>query len=357
MGLGDLPGGDFLSRARAISADGKVVVGESQSASGQEAYRWTLSDGIQGLGDLPGDLFQSAAYGTSADGSVIVGYGYAPVAGARRAFRWTQATGMVSLGGSRRSNATGVSADGTVITGSVNSLPPFPEGNAQAFRWTDATGMVDLGFINATGADFSEGNDISADGTVVVGWSATQAFRWTQATDLVALPGLGGTGLDIARAVSGDGLVIVGSADSPSSVVEEAFRWTQATGTVGLGDLPGGIYSSAARATSADGSVVVGSSSTGTPSAAFIWDADHGMRNLQDLLVNSYGLASSLAGWSLTSATAISGNGRIIAGNGISPNGQPEAWIASLVPEPTSISLLIMCGAALTVWPRNNARG
>jgi probable HAF family extracellular repeat protein len=264
---------------------------------------------------------------------------------------------MVSFGGSQQSSATGVSADGTVVVGWVNSLPPFPGGNAQAFRWTEATGMVGLGFIPTVGDDFSEARGVSGDGSVVVGNSNEFAFRWTQATGMEPLPGLGGnSNVDRARGVSADGTVIVGSSDSPSSVVEEAFRWTQSTGTVGLGDLPGSLYSSGAEAVSADGSVIVGSSSSGT-SSAFIWDADHGMRNLQDLLVNSYGLASSLTGWTLSSATAVSGDGRIIAGHGVNPNGQREAWIASLVPEPASISLLLMgCGFLFKMRRRCLAR-
>lgn len=39
VGLGDLPGGIFFSQANGISADGSVVVGETESASGFEAFR------------------------------------------------------------------------------------------------------------------------------------------------------------------------------------------------------------------------------------------------------------------------------------------------------------------------------
>jgi len=38
-GLGDLPGGSVYSGANGISADGSVVVGASESASGLEAFR------------------------------------------------------------------------------------------------------------------------------------------------------------------------------------------------------------------------------------------------------------------------------------------------------------------------------
>ena len=41
QGLGTLPGGLFGSFASDISADGRVVVDGSPSASGDEAFRWT----------------------------------------------------------------------------------------------------------------------------------------------------------------------------------------------------------------------------------------------------------------------------------------------------------------------------
>ena len=50
MGLGDLPGGGFSSFAYDVSADGSIVVGQGLSASGAEAFRWTMADGMIGLG-------------------------------------------------------------------------------------------------------------------------------------------------------------------------------------------------------------------------------------------------------------------------------------------------------------------
>jgi hypothetical protein len=53
------------------------------------------------------------------------------------------------------------------------------------------------------------------------------------------------------------------------------------------------------------------------------------MREIQDVLVNDLGL--DLTGWTLTSAEAISANGRTVAGYGINPSGEREAWVASFV--------------------------
>jgi probable HAF family extracellular repeat protein len=53
-GLGFLPGGD-ISYAYGVNANGSVVVGQSNNASGiTEAFRWTAASGTVGLGFLPG---------------------------------------------------------------------------------------------------------------------------------------------------------------------------------------------------------------------------------------------------------------------------------------------------------------
>src|SRR5262245_36142821 len=56
--LGDLPGGLFLSRASGVSADGSIVVGESVSTSGFEAFRWTPGEDLLEFG-----RFRSASAG------------------------------------------------------------------------------------------------------------------------------------------------------------------------------------------------------------------------------------------------------------------------------------------------------
>jgi uncharacterized membrane protein len=107
----------------------------------------------------------------------------------------------------------------------------------------------------------------------------------------------------------------------------QAWDWTEATGFVGLGGVGGGALD-----VSFDGSVIVGSSG----GVAFIWDAQHGMRSLQQVLTDELGL--DLSGWSLTSASGISDDGRVIAGTGLF-EGATEAWIA-VIPEPGTLALV-----------------
>jgi probable HAF family extracellular repeat protein len=192
-GLGDLSGGDFFSVAFATSADGTVVVGAGNSSRGPEAFRWTQAEGMVGLGDLPGGAWCSEARATSADGSVVVGYSSS--AAGVQAFRWTRTEGIVGLGdlpgGLFQSEALAVSADGSIIVGTSRTST-----GGTAFIWTAAEGMRSLGTVlKQRGADVAgwqllEATGISADGSVIVGYGMnpsgrTEAWRVDLDSDVV----------------------------------------------------------------------------------------------------------------------------------------------------------------------------
>ena len=90
----------------------------------------------------------------------------------------------------------------------------------------------------------------------------------------------------------------------------------------------------------------------------FVWDQAHGMRNLQSILVNDFGL--DLTGWKLATATGVSGDGKQIVGFGTDPQGNHEAWIADLsapaaaVPEPSSLIAWSVLGLIVSqrTWRR-----
>ena len=326
--------------ATGVSADGSVVVGSviphPGSSRRRQAFRWTESGGMVGLGALPGAYgVQSGASAVSADGSVVVG-GSNSDSGRYEAFRWTESGGMVGLGrlpGDDDSGASAISADGSVVVGSSRSYSSPGPSDAEAFRWTEAGGMVGLGPGFASG--------ISADGSVVVGKSRTdsgsEAFRWTEEGGIVGLGYLSARdySYSVARAISADGSVVVGqsSTDSGSS---EAFRWTESGGMVGLGEVPGGNFNSYADAVSADGSVVVGGVNSLSGNKAFVWDEENGMRTVKQMLIDQ---GIDMTGWDLEVATGISDDGLTIVGAGYNPSGFQEAWIAT-IPEPGTALLL-----------------
>jgi uncharacterized membrane protein len=135
----------------------------------------------------------------------------------------------------------------------------------------------------------------------------------------------GGLPSSAAYAVSANGSVIVGQGNSLSGA--EAVRWAGGSIT-GLGDLAGGVYNSSAQAVSADGSIVVGYGTNASGAVAMIWDAGSGMRALSDALASAGAPVPS--GWVLQRANGLSADGSVIVGTGIDPVGRPQAWIAHL---------------------------
>src|SRR5262249_54018836 len=105
-----------------------------------------------------------------------------------------------------------------------------------------------------------------------------------------------------------------------------AIRWTAAGGMQDLGSLsPTG--NSIARAVNGDGSVVVGEgNSVAGAILAWRWTAATGMQDLNTYLPT---VGVNLAGWVLEEATGISASGKTIVGRG-DHNGQVQVWIVSL---------------------------
>jgi probable HAF family extracellular repeat protein len=119
-----------------------------------------------------------------------------------------------------------------------------------------------------------------------------------------------------AYGVSADGSVVVGVSEGVGGR-DRAFRWTVASGMEDLDTLL--KRKSYAYGVSADGAVVVGVSSD----RAFRWTAQYGMQDLNQLY------ASLLQDGSyLSSAIAISPNGRYIVGGGYNAaTGRTEAYL------------------------------
>lgn len=282
--LGDLPGGVNYSEAEGISCDGSLVVGMSESASGQEAFRWSQGQGMVGLGDLPGGQFRSHALAVNDDGAWVVGF--ASDAVGQRPVRW-DASGVPTIlgglpGGDGSGQATDISADGSVVVGIADT------GSDQwPFRWTAAGGTQHL-VGSVQGMLAGRAQAVSADGEVVVGMAATGTFQ-------------------------------------------HAFRYKVGGTMQTLGFLPGGLFAGIAMDCSGDGSVVVGSnlfSGTQTFTKATIWDAAHGLRDLQEVLENDYAL--DLNGFQLWVATGISADGMTIVGHGVNSHGKTRGWVVTL---------------------------
>lgn len=276
-GLIDLgANGGAAAAIAALSPDGSVGVGYIlTSGYDQHAMRWTKAGGMEDLGTLGTNGF-AWANAVSADGKIVVGdsdYDKTNGIDDRRAFRWVEGgTGgdaanpqMYSLGtlGGQFSTANGVSADGTIMVGdSDNGM-----GAILAYRWTEGTGMIALPSLGGTN---SQARAISADGSTIVGQAEdaaqiSNAYRWREDIGMESLGILTGHDWSRAEAVSGDGAVIVGSSYAPGT--STAFRWSEDTKMQSVSDwLAAGNVTmplwldSEATGVSADGTVVVGNS-------------------------------------------------------------------------------------------------
>lgn len=317
-GLG-IPSGANHSEAVGVSADGAVVVGQAYDGGGQTIsnWRWTLGGGMQTLNWI------GRVEDVSGDGSILVGSLEAP----QEAVRWTPAGGFEHLGYlipglDTFSAAAAVNADGSAIVGASGHF--IAKYQAQAFLWTPGQGME--GLVAQSGT--SGATDVNGDGSVVVGgfgespFQASEAFRWTRSGGLEGLGFLPGDQRNWASAVSADGSTIVGvSIGQPGRC---PFRWTRAGGVQPLGLVPG-FTNCLPDAVSGDGAIVVGTCLT-PQDLAWLWTASTGIRSLQDVLVNEYGL--DLTGWQLVSATDISADGNAMVGGGINPaaKGKRSSW-------------------------------
>ena len=299
-----------------ISWDGSTVAGHS----GGRAFRWTAAAGMQALpafGSL-GFGETAAGYAVSGDGTVVVGNS------GSRAVRWNfdgsvQDLGTTGAAGGRM--ALDVNFDGTQIVGYSGT---------DSFIWRSGVGMQAV-------APDSQARGISASGLSVVGHLYSTSSAFLRDGNGVVQSIAAGAG---AEDVSDDGSVVVGWANSGSG--QRAFRWTA---IAGLGILPplADSVSAYAEAVSGDGTIVVGGDNSSAGGRAFVWSEATGTLNLYDYLVLR---GVDMTGWSrLTAALNVSANGRIITGYGVF-NGSTRAFVADIgvIPGPGVIALIGVSG-------------
>ncbi|MEI6566178.1 MAG: PEP-CTERM sorting domain-containing protein [Verrucomicrobiota bacterium] len=251
-----------VTQPRGISADGTVIAGmATYNDSWPWGFVWTPTSGMVNLG-----VACNTPRAVSADGKALVGTGANEI-GQPAAFRRTsQGVSFIGpLSGGRFADAYGVSADGSVVIGTSQSSV-----GDRAFRWAAGEGMTGLGVI--PGAVSSEGYGISGNGLVVVGSSAGHAVRWNKGEDILDLgdPEGATSGQSVAVAASDDGSVIVGRAAGSAFIwdVTHGSRWISEMLTNDFGlDLEGWGLDEA-LSISADGRTIVGNGFRPTPGGA-----------------------------------------------------------------------------------------
>jgi len=320
-GLGDAYSG---SGANAVSADGRAVVGGTDVPGcrycGGVPFVWTVEYGLLLLDE---SLYGGPATGLSTDHAFIVGtIGsiHDSLPPCDEAYIWS-AGAIMRFG--VYTDANGVSDDGSVIVGG-NSVPE---------RWTGATGWREMGPIDGAFVVGGGALGVTPDGGTVVGRAIWQregeyhidGFVWTGGSGMRALPKFSVDQIGAAYAVSRGGGAIVGTVGTFNA--PRAVRWVGEQTVEYLGQLPN-QPPSWARGVSDDGEVIVGMYGGYPQQRVFIWDRRRGIRDLQNELVDEYGL--DLSGWTLQSAHGVSANGRVIVGTGRAPLNRVRAWRVDL---------------------------
>lgn len=199
---------------------------------------------------------RSEARGVSGDGSVVVGW--TMTAGSqRRAFRWTRDEGLQDLGslGGNLSEAYAVSRNGRVVVGISTTAQG---GFSQPFRWSAETGMQPLGTL------YGQARGVSGDGSIILANLAVSsllvAHRWTEQGGYERLVGFPTSALDtVATSITPDGVAIAGYYRDTTNRFRP-FLWRNGT----VETLPTPI-SGVAFGITDDGTIVVGRVEIGSP--------------------------------------------------------------------------------------------
>lgn len=337
-----------------MSADGSVAVGGAlTSGSDRQSTRpviWSYGAGASLLNPIP--TYFSEFRGLSDDGTIgIVALGGSSP---ERGSLWTSTGGLVQNMPTDVRSVLGISGNGTTVVGE--------SADNRSMKWTQAGGTQILGPAGSRGYL----NAANFDGSIVVGQYRANAITtihsaamWgpTNGTGTPTLLGSLGGSWSEAKSITSDGSVVVGMSQLAGDATYGAFRWTLETGMQDLGVLtPGDTYAEA-RYVSRNGAYIVGQSANlGTQaSLGFVWSLSTG--NMVSLVSYLESGNVDLTGWSYLFPTAITDDGRRIAGGG-TYNGVKQGFVAQIaVPEPAAYAIAlagVACGG-FSMWRRRRA--
>lgn len=342
------------SKAVMVLAFGCGLVLGAGSASGQQIH-------LIALHNPPGNTELPRA--TSGDGTRVFGQ-----FGALSTWSWTAAGGIQTLG-ANGSELTSATYDGSVAVGTAAfpGLAPFTQ---CAFWIVGFPAPWNPGLI--PGYIYSSATDVSADGSVIVGYAQNNpgdmplfvAVRWAAGGYTLLPPAPGFTTSRRATCISGDGQYIFGTSAFFPGFVSVPTRWGPGNVPQALGNPPGETFEAYPMKASVDGMVAMG---WGAQVHTWRWIEGLGYQSIaspvgttarpQDMtgggetIVGSVYLSQDvsyaafwtqsgqwmdlnaylptqgldLTGWYLNTCYAVSDDGRTLAGTGFY-NGQGAAW-------------------------------
>ena len=275
------------------------------------------------LGTLGGT--SAFPYGINIAGTVV-GWSYAS-GGDQHAFSYSGGH-MTDLGtpGGSSSLALGLNNAGTIVG------QAFTSDNSVQHAFSRSGGVWrDLGTL---GGSPSVAYSINSGGTIA-GWSyksggAEHAFSYSGGV-MRDLGTLGGSASD-GYAINDSGQIVGVSTTAAGNL--HAFSWTTGGGMIDLGTL-GGLYSWADAINSAG--TIVGDSIASGGLHAYV-DSGGVMTDLAPYLA-SIGLTGD------SGARSINDNGDIV-GFAMTPDGYYHSFLLTMIPEPSTVALLALGGAA-----------
>jgi hypothetical protein len=336
-GLGDLPGGETASYVSDVNAAGNVVVGWSHGPRGEEAVRWTREHGLQQLGGE-----SSRARAISPDGKLIVGSVAEPsYEGGRVAALWRGSEPLELLVGPTHPQSQQpllwvvdgevVLDDGRVF-GTCIQYGAYGEPLACRFDGPGVVTTYHRGRVYAADAAGNFAGTLTSERHAPI---STQAIYNDAVLPYPSGADCSGpsTGcLAEARDFSAAGSHIVGSSRVPEpgvnpeaspALLETAFAYAESTGALWLSNLDYGVAETGAYAISGDGRVIAGFGTDDRGQQAVAW-VNGIPAVVEDILVHAGGTLPD--GWQLFEIRAMSADLRTLVGNGSNPQGLPEGF-------------------------------
>lgn len=314
-------------QANSVSNDGTIVAG----SMGDNNVIWTEAGGIAIIGGITNGYPMSGRATISGDGTKISATITNPDNDMNEmglydvtTSSWFYLGGIGGQSDGSVSSAWSISRDGSTVVG----LGWINGGTAHAIKWNATDGTVDMGSTVANRS--SRANDVSNDGSVIVGWQdGVTGFRqgavWANGTQTL-ITDASGNEISEAGAVSGNGVWVVGGGSN-----FEAWRWSSDTGIINIPHPNSGMFfNGSATAVNEDGSIIVGFYRPWPGPAlmgeGFIWTETTGRVELNEY-VASFGIDTQGITFSLP--LGMSSDGSSIVGYGLS-GGNPVGFLIKL---------------------------
>jgi hypothetical protein len=307
----------------AISRDGKIIAGWGESAQGRQVWRLKEGGTLTRLGCLPNG-HESDFVGMSSSGDLIAGNGF-DQNNTYRAWYWTEEDGMQAvplIADSYPGTVQGVTENGTVYGEAEfynNGWHYLP------WIWTKAAGLKYVDPAPSSANSYIATMTVSQDGSIIVGREETYNYNngqytyslwyWKVGDTQVIEIGVPGARLETTGQLylANDGNVLSFSAYDQTSV-RHAYRWASGDGVTDLGTLDGSQYMEA-RAVSGNGSIVVGSSYNANGPEIWRWTAEEGLTTLAPPIPDRW-----------VDFNSMSRDGSILLAFGYDENWQTRAW-------------------------------